>query len=188
MQGVGQRLGIGIVLLVELHRVPARRTPPLPVLDDDVQRQAALLELAGVGDDFLRRVVALAAVDVAEHPVRHLGDGPRQGAVRADGLVGLAGEHRVVQRRGDGGTEGGRVLDLLPIEDRVVGADALDRKGMRAGGQGNKRRGGRRQPGVGHVHHGLPVDGKVVPARHLLAHVQQEGIGPVLGNVDAAGE
>ena len=59
---------------------------------------------------------------------------------------------------------------------------------MRSGGQVDDRRCGRRQPGVGHVHHGLAVDGEVVPARHLLAHVQQEGIGSVLGNVDAAGE
>ena len=133
-------------------------------------------------------MVALAAMDVAEHPVRHLGHRPRQGTVGADDLVGLAGEHRVVQRRGDGGVERGRVIDLLPVEDRAVGADAFDREGVRPGGQGNQGRRGRRQPGVGYVHHRLAVDGEVVPARHLLAHVQQEGVGAVLGNVDAAGE
>ena len=99
VESVGQSLGIRIVVLVETQGVPAVFSPPLPVLDDHVEGNAPLLESGGVLEDLIRRAVALAAMDVSEHPFGHLRDFAGELAVRGYALVGISGEYSEVKRR-----------------------------------------------------------------------------------------
>ena len=102
VQTVCQRFGVRVVGLVELHGVPAVLAPPLPVLHEHAHGHPLLLEAVGRLEDLLRRVEALAAVDVTQRPFRHLWTGTRQLSVGGDNLVGSAYEHGVVHRRSHG--------------------------------------------------------------------------------------
>ena len=188
VQGVREGAGIRIVLCVEHHGVPAGVSPPLPVLDNHVQRQAAALEFGGVFQDFVLRMVALPAVDIAEHPFRHLGNGPGELAVGRYHLVGITGKDRVVQSLGHGGAENGFVFHLVPVEDGLVAPHALGAKQMLSRGKGDDGRCGGRQPGIGNVEDGLPVNAQELAAGHGLAAVQQQGIRSVGGNFQLSGE
>ena len=53
VQRIGQRLGVGIILFIELHRVPAVLTPVLPVLHNHADGHPFLLEATCCLQDFL---------------------------------------------------------------------------------------------------------------------------------------
>ena len=174
VEGVGQGLGIRIMVLIETQGVPAVFAPPLPVLDDHVEGNAPILESGGILEDLVRRAVALAAVDVSEHPFGHLGDFASELAVGGDALVGISGEHREIQRRSDGRMEDRGVLGLAPIHLRLVAAHSADLELVLTRGELDDDRSGGRQPGVGKVDHGLAVDGKVLLPGHGLAYIQED--------------
>ena len=78
---VGHSLGIGVLALVKLHGVPAVLAPPLPVLYNHAGAVALILKAVGVLQKLLLAVIALAAVNVTECPVRHGGNLTGQVAV-----------------------------------------------------------------------------------------------------------
>ena len=97
MELVGHRLGIGVFVFVELHGVPAVFAPPLPVLHDGADRNILLVEPPRDGQQLVLRVEALAAVDVAEDPVRQRRDVAGQAAEAVHDGVGAAREDDVVE-------------------------------------------------------------------------------------------
>ena len=88
MKFICHGLGIGVLVLVKLHGVPAVLAPPLPVLDYYAGFVILLLQTSGVLQQFGLAVITLAAVDVAESPVGHIGNPACQIAVGTDYLIG----------------------------------------------------------------------------------------------------
>ena len=77
VQAVGHTLGVGVVVFIKLHGVPAVLSPVLPVLDDDVKWQLLLLETIDGLQNLLLRMVSFAAVDVASSPTGQEGSPAR---------------------------------------------------------------------------------------------------------------
>ena len=102
MQAIGQRLRIGIVALIELHRVPPVFSPVLPVLYNHAHGQAFRLETAGSFENLLRTMETLTAVDIAQCPLRYLRTRASQLAVRCDDLVRRTDEDGVVNSSSNG--------------------------------------------------------------------------------------
>ena len=70
----------------------------------------------------------------------------------------------------------------------MVAVGQLGRQRVASCLQVYRGRGRGRQPQVLHLHHRLTVHAEVMTARHLLSHVEQQGIVAFLGNVDGGGE
>ena len=188
VKGLCEGRWIGIMLGVELHGVPAGLAPPLPVLDDHIERNSALLETIGILDDLVLRMVAFAAVDIAKHPFGHLGNRACECTISGDHFVRSASKHRIIQGLGHWRAVHGLVRDLAPIEDRRVATHSLSGYRMLPCGKGDECGRGRRQPGIREVYHLLAVDGEVMTASHLLPHIIQQGILPCLGHLESPGE
>ena len=95
------RRGIGIIVLIKAHGIPAILSPPLPVLDDGAHGNTLVVKPPGGGEKFFLRRIALPAVDVLEYPVRHLRDMTRQRTVSLHHLIRTSGEDRVIQSTSD---------------------------------------------------------------------------------------
>ena len=186
VQAVGHEFRGGVVGLVEAHGVPAVLAPVLPVLHDDVHGQLLLAEAVGSLQYFFLRVETLAAVYVAQCPLRHQRSLARQLAVGGYDFVGRAYEHRVVHGLRHGRLEH-RLLVHLPVVDfwlvvlRQFGCQRVATFLEVYDGRGR-----RRQPYVAHVYNRFAVDAEVVAARHLLAHVQHQGVVALLANGEHA--
>ena len=188
VQRASKRRRIRVMLTVELHGVPAGIAPPLPVLDYHVQGQTARAEAFGILKYLILGMIALAAMDVSEHPVGHLRHGAGQGTVGRDDFVRSAGEDSIVQGLCHGRAESGLVRDLAPIEDGIVAPDPFRCDGMGTRREGNYNGRSRRQPCVGHVNHRVSVDCEIVTAGHFLPDVKEQGVLPRLGNVYGGGK
>ena len=101
MQTVCQSLGVGIVLLVKLHRVPAILAPVLPVLDNHANRHLFLAEALGCLQDLVRGMEAFATMDIAQCPCRHGRALACQVAIGGNDLVGSADKHGIVDGIGN---------------------------------------------------------------------------------------
>ena len=88
--------GVGILVLVEPHGIPAMLSPPLPILDDGSHRKAFGMETAGGRQEFLLRVIPFPAMDVPESPVRHRRHRPAQAAEGVHDGIGIPGKNRIV--------------------------------------------------------------------------------------------
>ena len=179
---------VGIVVRIELHGVPSGLAPPLPVLHDDVQRKAPGLELFGILNYLVLRVIALAAMDVSEHPFRHLRDGARESAVGRYDFVGSPCEDGIIECLRHRRTEHRLIHDLTAVNHGIVAAHSFDGNGMASDRKSHDDGRGGRQPGIGHIDDRFAVYGEIVPARHFLTHIQHQSILPCLRNVQSAGE
>ena len=65
MQAVGQCLGIGIVLFIELHGVPSIFAPILPVLNDDVNGKLLVAESSCRLENLIGRMEAFTTMNVS---------------------------------------------------------------------------------------------------------------------------
>ena len=101
MQTVRQRLGIGIVLLIKLHGVPAVLAPVLPVLDNHANRHLLLTKALGCLQDLVRGMEAFATMDIAQRPCRHGGTLARQVTIGGNDLVRSADKHSIVNSIGN---------------------------------------------------------------------------------------
>ena len=88
MQLIGHGLGIRVFVLIKLHGVPSVFAPPLPVLYYYAGLVVFSLEAAGVLKQLLLAVITLAAVNVAERPVRHCRNLSGQITVRTYDFIG----------------------------------------------------------------------------------------------------
>ena len=107
MQAVGERLGLRIVGLIKLHGVPSMRSPILPVLHDDIDRETFLAEPVGRLQNLVGGVETLTAVDVTQGPLGYQRRLTGELAIRCDNLIGCAHKHRVVHSIGHRRTEHG---------------------------------------------------------------------------------
>ena len=126
---------------VEGVRAPLPLGPVLPVLHDHVEREASRAELLHRAHELVRRLVALAALPVAEGPARRQRGAPRQRAVAADHLVERRPAHEdVVDALGGSGPERDRRAALARGQPREresalgVGALPLEAEGVAASG------------------------------------------------------
>ena len=128
VQAVGKCLGVGIEVLVKLHGVPPVLAPPLPVLHDDAQGNLLAAETVGRLQYLLGRVETLAAVDIAQRPLRHQRCLAGELAVGGYHLVGRTYEHGVVNGGGYGRAEHGLVLHGLIEQHGLVVSRQLCRQ------------------------------------------------------------
>ena len=188
VQFVHHGLGIRVLVFVEAHRVPAVFAPPLPVLHDGADGNLFVAEAAGGGQQFVLRVEAFAAVDVAEDPVRERRDVAGERAEAAHHRVGAAGEDDIVEPLRHRGREDRLVRDGAPIDDGGVAEGALDIERVLSGGELRLDGDGRRQPGVRDVDERFAVHGQILPAGHVAPYIKQQGVFPVRGEFDPSGE
>ena len=179
VQRVGQGLGVRIMILVKAQCIPAVFAPPLPVLDDNIQRNAAALESVGVLKDLVLGAVTLAAVNVSEHPLRHLRNLACQLAVRSYAFVCISCKDGEVNCAGDRGVEAGLVLYFSPMEGWLVAPYALDFQLVNSLFQLNYCRCCRRKPGIGIVNDRIAVNCQILFSGHSLSHIQKQGVCPV---------
>ena len=158
VQTVRQCLGVGVVVLVKLHGVPAVLAPPLPVLHDHAQGNLLLLETVGRLENLLRRVEPFATVDIAQRPLRHHRTFACQFSVRGDDLVGGAGKHRIVHGCSHGRAQHRLVLHLIIIDGGLVVLRQFSRQRVAPLVQHHDLRGRRWQPEVLQVDHLHTVD------------------------------
>ena len=115
MQTVRQRLGVRIMVFIELHGVPAVLAPVLPVLHQHIGRQSLLAETVGRLQDLVGRMEALTAMDIAKSPLRHLGSSACHLAVGGDDLIRRTSEDGIVHGLCHRRTEGGGIRHLFII-------------------------------------------------------------------------
>ena len=130
MQAVGQCLGIGIVLFIELHGVPPIFAPILPVLNDDVNGKLLVAESSRRLENLIGRMEAFTTMNVSQRPLRHHRGFSCQVTERGDDLIGSADEYGIVNRLSYRRTEHGVIIYLLIVQHRLVSIGQLCRKGM----------------------------------------------------------
>ena len=101
MQTVCQGLGVRIVLLVKLHRVPAVLAPVLPVLDNHANRHLLLTKALGCLQNLVRGMKPFTTMDIAQGPCRHGGTLACQIAIGGNHLVRSADKHSIVNSIGN---------------------------------------------------------------------------------------
>ena len=176
--------GVGILVLVEPHGIPAMFSPPLPVLDDGSHRKAFGMEAR---QEFLLRVVPFPAMDVPESPVRHRRHRTAQAAESMHDGIGVPGENGIVNPLGHRTVEGGFRGDPSPAEHGRIPLGPPDFHPVFPGREVCLGRDRGRQPEIGKVHEDLPVHREILFPGHGAANIQQQGVIPVLRKVDFAG-
>ena len=185
---VGQSLGVGIMVFVKAHSVPAVLAPILPVLHNHTHRHLFTAEAVGCLQYFLGRVEALAAMDISQCPRGHLRAIAGDVAICGNDLVGRTQEDSIINHLSHRRLQYGLVLHEIIEESRAVVVCQFGRDAVTPFLQMNDSRGSRREPQVLHFYHRLTINGEVMTSSHSLSYIEQQTVVARLRNIQFAVE
>src|SRR6476620_1969094 len=96
MQLIHHLFGLGIILLIELHRAPAVFAPVLPVLNQRIAWNFSLSEFGSDIENFLLAVIPLPTLQVTVGPLRKQRRLPGKLTVVGDDTIQLGAIKKVV--------------------------------------------------------------------------------------------